>query len=639
MKVISLRRYLVLHALFVFIFVMSGNTLHGSSIMAKPGKLKAFVLHMPEKILAGEGIVVTIKAHDAYGNLIKDFDKTSKKDFEATVSGSAYVQPSILKASSFVGGGTTVTLTDKKAEKITLSISEIGSSGTIVTEDITVLHNKLNHFAVEAPSAAKAGERFDVKLIAEDIFNNTVTDYKKTGGVKITSRGTTTLEVLSTSLDFKNGVAIVSVVGKKSGETAVEVNDSLTNSKGQSGKIIINPAILSYFKVNAPPDVTAGEPFDVTLHAYDAFDNPVDYSLSGNGVNLISTGQNKLAPFSVSRAEFKGSQTTVAAKYERAEDIAIIVKEKDDKQEGRSNLIKIKNSFPEQFVVVSPNEITAGDEFNIKIEIYDRYKNPVKNFNVIGGNVRLSASGTGILSPNIVSFQSFVEGLANVKVVYDKAESFIISADMVSPKAFEKIPYGKPKEEKIKPPKKTKKSKKAYIEKEISPQTEIEPAKIQEEKPVVIPDKVGTTRNREAAKAETPEKAAKEEPLKEIEGKTEPVQPFELKSITTVDDKDKVLIYLGLEEGKNELVYETDIISIVGEKEDWLKVTVKPATKGALRPIKRIKSAFTTGRIRIEEDKTQQNVLNIMFELTPYKDRTIKISKDLGYIIVSITTP
>ena len=164
----------------------------------------------------------------------------------------------------------------------------------------------------------------------------------------------------------------------------------------------------------------------------------MDYSISGNGVNLISTGQNKLAPSSVSRAEFKGSQTTVAAKYERAEDIALIVKEKDDKQEGRSNLIKIKNSSPEQFVVTTPDEITAGDEFNIKIEIYDRYKNPVKNFNVIGGNVRLSASGTGLLSPNIVSFQSFVEGIANVKVVYDKAESFIISADMVSPKVYEK---------------------------------------------------------------------------------------------------------------------------------------------------------------------------------------------------------
>ena len=104
--------------------------------------------------------------------------------------------------------------------------------------------------------------------------------------------------------------------------------------------------------------------------------------------------------------------------------------------------------------------------------------------------------------------------------------------------------------------------------------------------------------------------------------------------------KSKVLIYLGFKEGnKGKLDYETDIISIGGEKEDWLKVTVKPATRGAIRPIKRLKSALTTGRIRIEEDKTQQNVLNIMFELTPYKDRTIKISKDLGYLIVSITTP
>ena len=50
-----------------------------AALRQNPVSLRLFVLHMPEKILAGEGIVVTIKAHDAYGNLIKDFDKTSKR--------------------------------------------------------------------------------------------------------------------------------------------------------------------------------------------------------------------------------------------------------------------------------------------------------------------------------------------------------------------------------------------------------------------------------------------------------------------------------------------------------------------------------------------------------------------------------
>ena len=225
----------------------------------------------------------------------------------------------------------------------------------------------------------------------------------------------------------------------------------------------------------------------------------------------------------------------------------------------------------------------------------------MKNFNVIGGNVRLSASGTGLLSPNIVSFQSFVEGVANVKVVYDKAESFIISADMVSPKVYEKIPSGKPKiEEKIKPSKKARKSKRAAIEEMPSGVPEQKIAKSETPPPEQTEDK------KPAIETDEQKKAAKEEPIEEIKKKTERADPFELKSITTVDDNGKVLIYLGLEEGKSELAYETDIISIAGKKEDWLKVTVKPATRGAIRPIKRIKSAFTTGRIRIEEDKTQR---------------------------------
>ena len=69
--------------------------------------------------------------------------------------------------------------------------------------------------------------------------------------------------------------------------------------------------------------------------------------------------------------------------------------------------------------------------------MYDRFKNSVRNYNLTGNDVYLNATGTGVLVPKMVHASEFVNGVASVDVVYDKAESFAISASM-SPKKEEK---------------------------------------------------------------------------------------------------------------------------------------------------------------------------------------------------------
>ena len=71
--------------------------------------------------------MVRLQAYDVHDNLITDFGETGK-DFKVSVSGSAQVQPFNIKIRLLHGGTAGITITDKKAESVTLSISEFGST-------------------------------------------------------------------------------------------------------------------------------------------------------------------------------------------------------------------------------------------------------------------------------------------------------------------------------------------------------------------------------------------------------------------------------------------------------------------------------------------------------------------------------
>jgi len=81
---------------------------------------------------------------------------------------------------------------------------------------------------------------------------------------------------------------------------------------------------------------------------------------------------------------------------------------------------------------VTPDSAVSGQKFRIKVEAYDRYNNVVKNFNLTGLDVLLSTSGNGSLSPAKLAPPDFINGIAAVDVMYDRAESFQISARMAS---------------------------------------------------------------------------------------------------------------------------------------------------------------------------------------------------------------
>lgn len=434
-----------------FLFAIISSHAEAGTVVVKPGRFDHFTMQMPVRMIAGEDFIIKVQVYDVNDNLITNFSEIGK-EFTAHVDGSAFIQPSTLTARAFTGGSANITINSKKAEKVVFSLRESGGSVPIISREIDVLPNKLDHFVLQTPKTAAAGEHFDVRVIAKDLFENTVRDLDIGRNIKVNSTGSTTAAMTKgTTLDFRNGTAIAHFMAEKIGEVDIEIQEIATGSLGRTGIILIGPSALRYFKIQTPKHAVAGDEFEVLIAAYDSFDNIVtNYAQVGNGIVLTATGESKIEPSFIQPTLFKQGQAVVTATYNKAEEIQIIAKESNRKQTGKSTEIRIANTVADHFVVVTPDAAVAGSKFIIRIEAYDRFNNLVKDYNIEGSDVLLQSSGTGTISPPLIPPSSFISGIAMVDVIYDKAESFLISARMSPERPRGRVAVKEVKKKKVK---------------------------------------------------------------------------------------------------------------------------------------------------------------------------------------------
>ncbi|RJQ40641.1 MAG: hypothetical protein C4550_03300 [Nitrospiraceae bacterium] len=617
-------------ALLVFV---ASNVSHSGNIIVKPGGFDHFAVQLPEKVRAGEGVIVKLQAYDMHDNLITNFAETGK-EFKVSVSGSAQVQPSILKAVSFMGGSAGITIAGNKAEIVVLSIFEAGGTVPLVTKEIAILPNKLDHFFIQSPPAVMAGNKFDIKVIARDAYSNPVADTDiETKNIKLALAGTAGLKIVNADMVFRNGVSIATLMAEKTGESAIEVHDTATGSRGASAAFKVMSAGLSYFKIHAPKEAVAGEQFEVTISTFDAFDNPLDnYSSSGRGVNISSTGQAKVSPSFIGQSEFKNGRAVVKMRYEKAEEISIVASESGMSQQGKSTAVRINPAAPERFVVVTPDSAVAGQKFRIKVEVYDKFKNIVRNYNLIGNDVYLNASGAGMLSPKRVHASEFVNGVASVDAMYDKAESFAVSASIAPRKEERKITVKEKKEVSVpaavKSPDKPAPPKPKAIEK---PKAE-KPAAV-EGKPSVKAAEKREKKSKQitVAKEEGKPSAKAAEKKESVKEKKTSERFFEISKVSLIEAKNKAMIIMNMNAPKGHLEYKNRTETIDGK--EWIILSLKPAVNKT-KNLWKFKSAFIK-EIHMEDDKAS-GALNIRIE-TMGKQVTFDINKVKDSLIISIS--
>ena len=651
----------------VSLIFLSHTAAYAGTIVIKPGQFDHFTLQAPDKIVAGENFVIKVYVYDANNNLITNFSEYGK-EFKVEASGASTVQPSVLNGKLFSGGVANILINNKKSENITFFIRESGGTVPVISKELFVLPNKLDHFVVQSQNAVTAGIVFDLKIIAKDMFDNTINDLDIGRNIKISSTGTSSIKLVGSSMiDFKNGTGTASFVSEKAGDIAIEIQEMSTGSSGKSHSIIINPAVLSNFKMQAPKKVIAGEPFEMLIAAYDPYGNIVtNYSAVGAGIRLSTTGNSKIEPSFVNPADLKNGQVVIKAVYEKAEGIQVIAKENNREQEGRTDEILVLNTSPDHFVVITPETALSGQRFRIKVEAYDRFNNIASDYNLSGSDVELNSSGTGIISPSRISPSDFINGVAMVDILYDKAESFLISARMSGEKPPGRVTLKEHKDEKeiIKEEKKDMPQK--TIDREAAPAKKAVTEKksaIQKEstqEPKVVKAQPKTDTKKEITKPEKPVKIAKKEPpqtrqseKKITEGKSvkKPVVPVEkspvaetpqkeqdevykVSKVSIIEAKDKAMVVINITNPNGQLEYADEIESKYGK--EWLKLLLKPALNNTEKTFK-FSSAFI-GEVRIEEDKTLKNRLFLYIELLP-ANITYDIARVKNTLIVTLANP
>ena len=585
-----------LSPVFFFLFLLIPSVSFCGDIMVQPGKFDHFDIKIPQKIAAGDRVPVEIIAVDSFNNIIPNFND-SRREFTVSVAGSASVTPSSLSSSLFVKGVAAISLRDTAAESFTMAIFENGNTIPLQARDIQIVPGKLASLVARGPRAVPAGDKFNVKILAVDSFGNTVAEQIYGKNVNVLFKGGAEPKILGEAVgDFRNGVGTVTLMSEKAGTFTIEVRDLVTGSTGTSDWIEIVNNSLTAFRLLAPKEIIAGELFEISITAIDTYSNIVkNYASAGSGVAVTSSGKARPFPATISAYEFINGQAKVTLRYDTTEivhDITLTATEVNRKNHGTSEPIKVLPQVPTKYEVTNPESAIAGQKFRIKVTVYNQIGSPIKNYNLIGPDVVLYATGSGKLTPTRIPSSEFVNGSALIDVQYNKSEAFSIVAEPVtSVKAVET--------------------------------SAVKPAKKAEQAP----------------RKEAPEVQNKVEATSKTEIIHSPVTgvspenlSLDITGISLVESKKRTVVSIhipGLTPAAK-IKYSARSITVAGKQ--WIAVTIRPASNKIMEPVSF--DSTSIGRVVIEDSSEAGGSVLLKIEnLKSSKFRIQKSDKSLAVML------
>jgi subtilisin-like proprotein convertase family protein len=242
------------------------------------GPASVFVVSgLPAQVPAGLSENFTVTALDAFGNPSPTYNGTvtfSSSDKAATLPPNGPLTNGVgtFPVTLFTAGGQSVTAKD------TVNAALTGTASTIVVA------GSANHFALSLlPTTTVAGATFGFTITALDQFNNLASTYN--GNVLLTSTDPQAPNLSGGSLS--KGVGSFFATLFTVGTRTIQAVDSVTPTLTGMGSLDVTPAAASTFLLSGVPATSvAGESFDATVTAEDAFGN---LATSYTGTVAIST--------------------------------------------------------------------------------------------------------------------------------------------------------------------------------------------------------------------------------------------------------------------------------------------------------------------------------------------------------------
>lgn len=285
------------------------------------------------------------------------------------------------------------------------------------------------------PTKVSAGEPFTAKLEVRDRYGNVVTDYDKRGTwfeISVLGRGEIWPKtVLAKS--FVKGVADVQMIYKVAERIEI-VGRSLGGVGGKlearSAPFHVIAGKLSDIRVVVPASARAGTPFRVSLTAQDAFGNPIkNFHERTDGVILTTDGYGVLNPPRVGPAAFIDGVAEIGATYTGTGEVEVRAKDPKSGVASRSsNRVKFGAGEPKTFKLTAPAVAYVDEAFDVALTALDEFGNVVLDYDSVGTMLFLSADGTATISPAEVPAKKFAQGVAFVKVAYDRPENISVIA-------------------------------------------------------------------------------------------------------------------------------------------------------------------------------------------------------------------
>lgn len=443
----------------VFLLFFYSISLIHAEIIAKPGTFDHFQIDAPDVFKAGSEYKIFIVAVDAFGNHVT-MPAESLKEYKLTVTGSAVISPSQFKSNEITQSGLAIKFKDEKAEEVVLSLYEINSPFPVIEKKIKILPAEIFELNIKVPPSVKTGSDFEVWISGKDRFGNVVCKDFEPKDLNLFFKGDVSPQIKEVQYLPESCNVKLKLYSEKIGTFHIEAD--LLNRKitGKSEKIKVLNGPVNSFIVNAPETAVVDEPFDITILAIDKFNNFVqDFATQKEKIIIEAHGKGYIFPSELSSYAFSDGKAKISLRYDRAEDIKIVVKVANDNSiRGESGIVKVVPPKVKRFEVISPETIIAGQRFKIKIVAYNHLDKVMSNYNLYGSTVILKSSGSGTITPDRVPPSEFINGVATVEVMYDKAEKFNIFATTEE----KEVPS---REIKITEEKKVEKPKKKIVEK------------------------------------------------------------------------------------------------------------------------------------------------------------------------------
>ncbi|MEN2994201.1 MAG: hypothetical protein ABDH19_02490 [Thermodesulfovibrio sp.] len=425
-----------------------------AEIIAKPGNFDHFQIHAPDVLIAGNEYKIVVYAVDRFGNLVS-MPSDSIKEYKLTVKGSAVVSPSKFKSNEITQSGLIINFKDEKAEEVVLALYEINSPFPLVEKKIKILPAEISALNIKVPPTVRVGNEFEVLISGSDRFGNTVCKDFNPKELNLFFKGDISPQIKDIQYFSDSCLVKVKLFSEKIGVFHIEADLLDRKVTGKSTTVEVLNATVNSFIINAPEEAVVDEPFDITILAIDRFNNFVkDFAAQREKIVIEAQGKGYIFPSELTSYAFSDGKARLSIRYDRPEEIKIVAKlASNNAVRGESNPIKIVPPKVKRFEVISPDTIIAGQKFKVKIIAYNHLDKLMSNYNLYGNTVVLKSSGSGMLTPNRVPPSEFVNGIATVELMYDKAEKFEIFATVeekeVSPKEVKVI-----EEQKVEKPKK-----------------------------------------------------------------------------------------------------------------------------------------------------------------------------------------